>query len=135
MAITRASTFLMFQGEAEAALNLYREVFAEAELVRCDRHPPEAGEAVGKILKAVLKLGGQTLVFFDSPMPHGFTFTPAISLFVAFDDATELDNAFARLSEGGQVMMPLDSYDFSPRFAWCADRFGVSWQLNLSQPD
>ena len=35
------------------------------------------------------------------------------------------------LSRDGQVLMPLDKYDFSRRFAWVQDRFGVSWQLNL----
>jgi uncharacterized glyoxalase superfamily protein PhnB len=44
----------------------------------------------------------------------------------------EIDSLFARLSEGGQVMMPLGSYGFSRKFAWVSDLFGVSWQLNLA---
>jgi len=36
------------------------------------------------------------------------------------------------LAEGGRVLMPLNNYGFSQRFGWLADRFGVSWQLNLA---
>ncbi|MCB1391609.1 MAG: VOC family protein [Nitrobacter sp.] len=36
------------------------------------------------------------------------------------------------LSADGKSLMPLDDYGFSRRFAWVADRFGVSWQLDLS---
>lgn len=36
----------------------------------------------------------------------------------------------AKLAEGGGVLMPVDAYPFSPRFAWINDRFGVSWQLS-----
>lgn len=64
-------------------------------------------------------------------MPHAFDFTPSMSLFVEMDDAQALDTAFARLSEGGNVLMPLDDYGFSPRFGWLVDRFGLSWQLSL----
>jgi predicted 3-demethylubiquinone-9 3-methyltransferase (glyoxalase superfamily) len=56
-----------------------------------------------------------------------------MSLFVDCENAAEVDRLFAGLSEGGQVMMPLDAYPFSPRFAWVADKFGVSWQLYLPQ--
>jgi len=45
---------------------------------------------------------------------------------------TELEGAFGRLSEGGEVLMPLDDYGFSARFGWVRDRFGPSWQLNLA---
>jgi predicted 3-demethylubiquinone-9 3-methyltransferase (glyoxalase superfamily) len=41
------------------------------------------------------------------------------------------DTLWAALIEGGSAMMPLDNYGFSRRFGWLADRFGVSWQLNL----
>jgi hypothetical protein len=37
----------------------------------------------------------------------------------------------ATLADGATVLMPLDAYDFSPKFGWLQDRFGVSWQLRL----
>ena len=65
-------------------------------------------------------------------MEHGFTFTPAMSLFVECESEAELDAAFDRLSDGGKVLMPVGNYGFSSRFGWLSDRFGVSWQLNLA---
>ena len=58
-------------------------------------------------------------------------FTPAISLWIDCDDNDELERLFDRLSEGGQVFMPLDDYGFSARFGWVGDPHGVTWQLNL----
>ena len=66
----------------------------------------------------------------DSPIKHAFGFTPSISLFVECEDKTELDQAFAALSDGGAVLMPPGNYGFSVKFAWLNDRFGVSWQFN-----
>ncbi len=54
-----------------------------------------------------------------------------MSLFVECESEAELDEAFARISDGGKVMMPPGNYGFSTKFAWVGDRFGVSWQLNL----
>jgi predicted 3-demethylubiquinone-9 3-methyltransferase (glyoxalase superfamily) len=80
----------------------------------------------------VLTIGGDEILFFDSPVKHDFGFTPAVSLFVECDGVEELERAFALLSEGGGVFMPLDDYGFSRRFGWLSDRFGVSWQLNVA---
>jgi predicted 3-demethylubiquinone-9 3-methyltransferase (glyoxalase superfamily) len=44
----------------------------------------------------------------------------------------ELRRLSAGLSEQGEALMPLDNYGFSRLFTWMKDRFGVSWQLNLS---
>jgi len=46
-------------------------------------------------------------------------------------DEAQLDKLFAALSAGGKVLMPPNNYGFSRKFAWCNDRFGVSWQINL----
>ncbi len=83
-------------------------------------------------MHAVFSLAGQRFMCIDSFVGHAFTFTPATSLFVECRTADEVDALFARPSEGGQVLMPLEAYPFSPRYAWVSDRFGVSWQLSLA---
>ena len=125
------STHLMFQGEAKAAIEFYASVFPGFSVDRMDLYKEGETGSVGLIKEARATLCGQRLVIIDSPIPHEFGFTPAISIFADFRDGAELESAFSRLSEGGEVMMPLDDYGFSRRFGWLADRFGVSWQLNL----
>ena len=58
--------------------------------------------------------------------------TPSTSTFIQCDDEAQLRRLAEVLGEGGGVMMPIDSYGFSKLFTWIADRFGVSWQLNLA---
>jgi uncharacterized glyoxalase superfamily protein PhnB len=47
----------------------------------------------------------------------------------------QLRHAAKVLGEGGKVMMPLDTYEFSGLFTWLSDAHGVSWQLNLPFAD
>ncbi len=67
--------------------------------------------------------------------------TPAISFMINFDPsqdadaAKNLDALWAKLSEGGKVMMELGEYPFSKRYGWVADKFGFSWQLILTDPE
>jgi predicted 3-demethylubiquinone-9 3-methyltransferase (glyoxalase superfamily) len=126
----RVSPFLMFEGQAGEALELYAEAFEDAEVVDVRRFGDAGPGPAGTVEHAVLRIGEREVRLIDSPAAHDFGFTPAVSLFVDLDSAAEVDAAFAKLSAGGQVLMPLDAYPFSPRFAWIADRFGVSWQLS-----
>ncbi|MBS1679423.1 MAG: VOC family protein [Actinobacteria bacterium] len=123
--------FLMFEGSAAEALELYVSAFDDAEVVEDRRFGQEGPGKPGTIEAAVLRLGDQRVRLFDSFVAHDFGFTPAVSLFAELDSAEEVDAAFATLSAGGGVLMPLDAYPFSPRFAWVNDRFGVSWQLSM----
>lgn len=67
-------------------------------------------------------------------------FTPAISFMINFDPsrdadaAKRLDDIWAKLSDGGIIMMPLDRYPFSERYGWVSDKYGLSWQLILTNP-
>jgi predicted 3-demethylubiquinone-9 3-methyltransferase (glyoxalase superfamily) len=125
------STFLMFAGQAEEAMNLYVSLFEHSEVVYVERYGAGEHGKEGSIKVANFKLCGHDLKCIDSPMKHAFTFTPSISLFVECKSEAELDEAFKQLSEGGGVLMPLNDYGFSQKFGWLNDRFGVSWQLNL----
>ncbi|HRJ43424.1 MAG TPA: VOC family protein, partial [Caldilineaceae bacterium] len=96
------------------------------------RYGPEGPGAEGSVIHATFTLAGQELMAIDSPAKHGFTFTPSMSFYISCQSEAEIDELFARLSAGGEVLMPLAPYPFSPKFAWMADRFGVSWQLTLA---
>jgi predicted 3-demethylubiquinone-9 3-methyltransferase (glyoxalase superfamily) len=125
------ATHLMFAGEASAALELYGAVFSEFRVGSVERYGAGEAGAEGTVRRADIMFGQHRMIAIDSPVKHAFTFTPATSLFVDCDSASALDAAFSQLARGGQVFMPIADYGFSQRFGWCADRFGVSWQLNL----
>lgn len=129
--MTQVSTFLMFGGEAEAAVTLYTSLIPNSRIVDIKRYGKGEAGKEGTVMLAVFSLGGTEYRAIDSSIDHGFTFTPATSLFVTCGSEAEVDRLFAALLEGGQVMMPLAAYPFAKKFAWIADRFGVSWQISL----
>ena len=70
-----------------------------------------------------------------------FKFNPSISFMINFDPSqdkdakTRIDTVWNKLAEGGKVLMPLDKYPFSERYGWVEDRYGLSWQLILTNPE
>jgi predicted 3-demethylubiquinone-9 3-methyltransferase (glyoxalase superfamily) len=122
---------LMFVGDqlgrAEEAMDLYAIALPGSKVLDIQRAEDDV-----QIAYARMQIVGVEVVLMDSPGPHEFGFTPAVSLFADLDDEATVDGAWAALSEEGTVLMPLQAYPFSPRFGWCNDRFGVSWQLRLT---
>jgi predicted 3-demethylubiquinone-9 3-methyltransferase (glyoxalase superfamily) len=123
----KITTFLMFEGKAEEALNYYMSVFAESKIDKILHNPD------GTVMHATFTLKGQTFMCIDSTIQHEFTFTPSISLFVTCETAEEIDRLFEQLSLDGKVLMPLSPTPVSEKFGWVQDGFGVSWQLNLAK--
>src|SRR3989338_2449898 len=67
-----------------------------------------------------------------------FTFNPSISFILNFDPSKDknarenLDALWDKLSDGGTALMPLDKYPFSEHYGWVQDKYGLSWQLILT---
>jgi predicted 3-demethylubiquinone-9 3-methyltransferase (glyoxalase superfamily) len=113
-----AKPFLMFEGKGQEAMSFYVSLFPDGQ----------------KLDDRTFSIAGQKVMFFDSPVPHGFTFTPSFSFFIECESEAELRRLAAALGENGKVMMEIANHGFSTLFTWVSDRFGVSWQLNLASP-
>jgi len=124
--------FLMFQdGNAEEAMNYYTSIVEDAQIKQIARYGADESGDEGTVMQATFSLKGQEFMCIDSNIEHGFTFTPAFSIYMTCDTEEEIDDLYDRLLEGGHALMPIDNYGFSKKFGWINDRFGVSWQLNL----
>lgn len=116
----QTSICLWFNGQAEEAANFYAGIFKNAAITN-------TAEYNGSVLTVGFNLEGtQFLGLNGGP---AFVPNPSVSFFVTVGDENELQQLWDKLSADGKVMMPLDKYDFSPKYGWVQDRFGVSWQL------
>ena len=129
MAHNQMATMLMFTGQAEEAISFYAGLFDDSGIDLIERYGPDSPGLTGQVVHARFRIMGRLVMAMDSAPIHAFTFTPSTSFFVTCESEPEVDRLFAALSEGGSVLMGLDSYPFAKRYAWVQDRFGVSWQL------
>ena len=132
MAHNQMATMLMFTGQAEEAIGFYTGLFDDSSIDLIERYGPDSPGQSGQVVHARFRIMGQLVMAMDSAPVHAFTFTPSTSFFVTCESEPEVDRLFAALSEGGSVLMGLDTYPFAKRYAWVQDRFGVSWQLMFS---
>lgn len=126
----KLTPFLWFNDKAEEAAKFYVSLFPNSKVVTAVDYGEVGPGPENSVMTVRFELAGQEFIALNGG-PH-FKFTPAASLFVTCDTKEEIDVLWQKLSEGGSVLMGLDKYPFSERFGWVADRFGLSWQLNLA---
>lgn len=128
------TTCLWFDSNAEEAMNFYASIFEKAKLGSIAYYGKAGhelhGRPIGSVMTVRLTIGEQELIGLNGgPV---FTINPSISFYVSCKSETEVDNLYKKLSAGGTVLMELNKYPFSEMYAWVNDKFGVSWQLNLT---
>jgi predicted 3-demethylubiquinone-9 3-methyltransferase (glyoxalase superfamily) len=108
---------LTFKEGAEEAVNFYVSLFPNSKVVSLLRSDGKGPLPEGSVWHASFLLDGQEYTAFDGG--PSFTFTEAFSFVATCGTQRELDETWARLSEGGE----------EGPCGWLKDRFGVSWQV------
>lgn len=135
---------LWFDHVAVEAVDFYLSAFPNARKLATQYYPMEGlldfqEELAGKALTVDFEIAGFRFIAINAG-PE-FTPTPSLSFLLNFDPSQDpdaqahLDDLWDALGDGGTALMPLDSYDFSPHYGWMQDRYGISWQLMLTNPE
>ena len=138
---------LWFNKTAKEAAQFYTSVFPNSSIVSTTYYPNSVEEGLadfqldlaGKELTVEFEIEGQHFVNINAG-PE-FKFNPSISFMVNFDPSRDekasshLNELWEKLIEGGEALMPLDEYPFSKRYGWVKDKYGLTWQLILTDPN
>lgn len=127
---------LWYDKEAREAAEFYCSIFADSKVTNITTlHDTPSGDCD----LVSFELSGQPFMSISAgPL---FKFNPSVSFFVNFDPSRDknarqnLDAAWEKLSHGGTALMPLDKYPFSERYGWIQDKYGLTWQLILTNPE
>jgi predicted 3-demethylubiquinone-9 3-methyltransferase (glyoxalase superfamily) len=108
---------LWFDGKAEGAMHFYTSIFKNSRVSNVMRYGDAGPGPKGTVMAVTFEIEGQEFIALSGgPM---FTFSPAISLFVHCETQEEVDELWAKLSEGGEIQ----------HCGWLKDKYGVSWQI------
>jgi len=138
MAAALVQPYLFFGGRCQEAIDFYSKALnAKIDMVMLFKdspQPPPPGVLQpgfeDKVMHASFRIGDNVIMASDGCTDDaGFK---GFSLSLTLPSAVEVENAFAALSEGGNVNMALAKTFWSPLYGMLIDRFGISWMLSLS---
>lgn len=110
---------LWFNDQAKEAAELYCSVFKESKIT-----------AQSPIVTEI-EVSGQQFILLDGGPKYQPN--PSISFYYICENEQELDNIWKCFEKDGNVMMPLKKYQWSEKYGWITDKFGISWQLALGK--
>lgn len=114
--IQKIVPFLWFDYQAEEAVNFYTGIFEDSKITAVTRYGDVGPGPKGTVMTIAFELAGQQFVALNGG-PH-FQFTEAISFVVNCETQEEIDDLWAKLSDGG-----------TEQCGWLKDKYGLSWQI------
>ncbi len=119
---------LWFDKEAKEAAVLYSSLFKNSSVKTVTRITDTPS---GDCDVVTFTLAGQDFMAISAG-PY-FKMNPSISMFVVFESEEEIKTVWDKLIEGGKALMPFDTYPWAKKYGWLQDKYGLSWQLSVSE--
>ena len=131
--------YLSFDGTCEEAFKFYERcfggqvgaLFRYAGTPLADQVPADWHD---RVMHSSLTVNGQTLMGGDVP-PERYEAPKGFSLSLHLTSVEEADRVFLELSQGGNVVVPLERTVWAARFGMVVDRFKIPWLINCETPD
>ncbi len=123
----KISPHLWFDKNAMQAAKFYLKIFPKSKVTHNVLYKNSGPNSDMDVLTLAFELAGYEFMAINAG-PE-FSLNPSISFFISCRTPKDVDVLYKKLSKGGSVLMPLDKYPFSEKYAWINDKFGVSWQL------
>jgi PhnB protein len=129
-------TYVNFRGKCAEAFRYYEEHLGGkiGMMMKFSESPDQTHvtpEMKDTILHADISLGGTRLMGADIPNAEPMR---SAYLSLTMDGDAEAERAYAALSDGGQVLMPMAETFFASRFGQVRDKFGVNWMILRERP-
>jgi len=132
---TQLNPYLSFRDNAKEAMEFYRSVFG-GELTMStfgEFHASEDPAEAQKIMHGMLTVdNGMVLMGSDTPNAMEFSRGSDFSVSLSGDNEAEIRGYWDKLSDGGQVTMPINAAPWGDIFGMCTDKFGVPWLFNIA---
>ncbi len=132
---TRLNPYLSFRDTARQAMDFYQSVFG-GELTRATFAEFGAGDDPAEkdnVMHSMLATdNGLTLMAADTPSSMGSEPSSNGTMSLSGEDEAELRGYWEKLSDGGDVSVPLEKAPWGDTFGMCVDKFGVSWMVNIA---
>ena len=133
---SQLNPYLNFNGTTRQAMEFYQRVFGGTlNLNTFSEFGAKDSPDADRIMHGALETdAGYTIMAADVTSDMEYHPMAGFGVSVSGDDEA-LRGYFQKLSDGGTVTMPLQKQAWGDEFGMCTDRFGVSWLVNVSQPE
>jgi PhnB protein len=133
---SRLNPYLSFDGNARQAMEYYKDVFGGTlTLSTYGEIGGLEGDDAAKIMHGQLEAENDfALMGADAPPGMELHAGNNFAVSLSGDDGDALRGYWDKLSDGGQVVVPMEKQMWGDEFGQCVDRFGIAWMVNISAP-
>lgn len=132
--------YLNFNGNTREVAEYYAEVFGLEKPhimtfgeMKPDANHPLPDEAKSLVMHTRLNIGGSNVMFSDTFPGMPYTQGNNFSLSLVTKNREEIQSAYDKLKDGGEVVMELQKTFWSELYGSVVDKFGIQWQFNLGE--